>query len=434
MTSDVDNTKVGNSESPMLYLIDGSAYIYRAFHAVRGLVNSKGMPTNAVFGFTRMLIKLIQERRPQYMAMFFDAKGPTFRHAMYSQYKANRPPMPDELVSQLPWIKKVTDAFRLPIVEVPGYEADDLIGTCARLAESAGHAVVMVTGDKDFVQLVTDRTSIWDPMKDRIIDMATVGAEYNLAPAQIIDMMGLSGDTADNVPGVPGIGPKTALSLIQQFGSMDALYERIDELTRKKQRENLTSHKEQAFLSRRLVTIDTHAPVEFDPDVFKSVPPDEAALGRLFQELEFRQLQQEFQQSKPEKPVAYEPILTTAALDALVDRLQNCPRFAVDTETTSQNPMEAVLVGISIAMEPGEAFYIPVGHRYVGAPEQLPRKDVLDRLRPVFQNQGVSKIGQNIKYDWTVFRRHGVDLQGVGFDTMLASYLLNPSKRAHNLD
>jgi DNA polymerase I len=434
MTSDVDNTKVGNSESPMLYLIDGSAYIYRAFHAVRGLANSKGMPTNAVFGFTRMLIKLIQERRPQYMAMFFDAKGPTFRHAMYSQYKANRPPMPDELVSQLPWIKKVTDAFRVPIVEVPGYEADDLIGTCARLAESAGHAVVMVTGDKDFVQLVTDRTSIWDPMKDRIIDMATVGAEYNLAPAQIIDMMGLSGDTADNVPGVPGIGPKTALSLIQQFGSMDALYERIDELTRKKQRENLTSHKEQAFLSRRLVTIDTHAPVEFDPLVFKSLPPDEAALGRLFQDLEFRQLQQEFQQSKPEKPVAYEPILTTAALDALVDRLQNCPRFAVDTETTSQNPMEAVLVGISIAMEPGEAFYIPVGHRYVGAPEQLPRKDVLDRLRPVFQNQGVSKIGQNIKYDWTVFRRHGVDLQGVSFDTMLASYLLNPSKRAHNLD
>ena len=433
MNSDIDS-QTGIDDNPMLYLIDGSAYIYRAFHAVRGLANSKGMPTNAVFGFTRMLIKLMQERWPQHAAMFFDAKGPTFRHEIYDQYKANRPPMPDELVGQLPWIKKVTEAFNIPIMEMPGYEADDLIGTCARLAEAAGYSVVMVTGDKDFIQLVTDRVTIWDPMKDRIIDAAAVRAEFDLAPGQIIDMMGLSGDTADNVPGVPGIGPKTALTLIQNYGSMEALYDRLDSLTRKKQRENLAAHREQAFLSRRLVTIDTHAPVEMDLRALKVVPPDEEALGRLFQELEFRQLQQEFQRTGPEKPTAYASVLTTDELDALIGRLENCTRFAVDTETTSQNPMDAVLVGISVAITPHEAFYIPVGHRYMGAPEQLPREAVLDRLRPVFQNPGIRKIGQNIKYDWTVFRRHGVDLQGVEFDTMLGSYLLNSSKRAHNLD
>jgi DNA polymerase-1 len=422
------------ASAPVLYLIDGSAYIYRAFHAVRGLTNSKGMPTNAVFGFTRMLIKLMQERVPQYVAMFFDAKGPTFRHELYTAYKANRPPMPDELVVQLPWIKKVTAGFNIPVVEMTGYEADDLIGTYARRAEAAGYEVVMVTGDKDFVQLVTDKSSIWDPMKDKVIDMATVKSEFDLSPGQIIDMMGLSGDTADNVPGVPGIGPKTALTLIQTYGNMEALYDRIDSLSKPKQRENLMAHKEQAFLSRKLVTIDTRAPIDFDPRDFKTVPPDEAALAELFQELEFRQLQQEYQQSEPEKPAVYAPILTTEALEDLIGRLEKCACFAVDTETTSLNPMAAVLVGISIAIKPFEAFYIPVGHRYLGAPDQLPRQLVLDRLRPVFENDQIQKIGQNIKYDWTVFRRHGVDLRGVTFDTMLGSYLLNPSKRAHNLD
>ncbi len=430
MTSKSDN----QGTAPRLFLIDGSAYIYRAFHAVRGLSNSKGMPTNAVFGFTRMLIKLMQERAPQYVAMFFDAKGPTFRHALYSEYKANRPSMPEELVVQLPWIKKVTAGFNIPVVELAGYEADDLIGTYARLAEASGYEVVMVTGDKDFVQLVTPKTSIWDPMKDKVIDMDAVASEFGLTPPQIIDMMGLSGDTADNVPGVPGIGPKTALALIQSYGSMQALYDRLDTLGKPKQRENLAAHKEQAFLSRQLVTIDTQAPVDFDSRAFRTEPPDQDVLADLFQELEFRQLQQEFQQSTPEKPTRYACVLTPEALEVLIGRLEKCDCFAVDTETTSQNPMAAALVGISVAMEPFEAFYIPVGHRYMGVPDQLERQVVLDRLRPVFENERIRKIGQNIKYDWTVFRRHGVDLRGVGFDTMLASYLLNPSKRAHNLD
>jgi DNA polymerase I len=433
-TSLSTSTSEANSETSELYLIDGSAYVYRAYHAVRGLTNSKGMATNAVFGFTRMLIKLMHERAPQYVVMFFDAKGPTFRHEMYTAYKANRPPMPDDLAAQLPYIKKVTAGFNIPVIEMTGFEADDLIGTYARLAEASGFSVTMVTGDKDFVQLVTDKATIWDPMKDKVIDKAGVLSEFNLQPSQIIDMMGFSGDSADNVPGVPGIGPKTALKLVQSYGNMDTLYEQIDSLSSKKQREKLLDHKDQAFLSRKLVTIDTHAPVDFDPENFKATPPDEAVLGVLFQELEFRQLQQTFQKSESRPTTEYQVILNQEGLAGLIQRLEKCSRFAIDTETTSQHPMEAVMVGVSVALQPHEAFYIPCGHRYMGAPEQLKLTYILDQLRPILENENIEKIGQNIKYDWTVFRRHGSDLRGVTFDTMLASYLLNPSKRAHNLD
>ncbi len=423
-----------NSDRPCLYLIDGSAYIYRAFHAVRGLSNSKGMPTNAIFGFARMLIKLIQDRSPKFMAMFFDAKGPTFRHEMYSEYKANRPPMPDELVVQLPYIKQVTEGFNIPIIEMSGYEADDLIGTYARMARDAGYQVVMVTGDKDFMQLIHEQAVIWDPMKDKVIDLKEITKSYELAPSQIIDMMGLSGDSADNVPGVPGIGPKTALTLIQKFGSMQALYDRIDEVTAKKQKEKLLANREQAFLSRKLVAIDNQAPVSFEPGQFEVKPPNEAMLGELFQDLEFRQLQQAFQKAEPEPEPNYTAILDANALDDLVVHLKKCQHFAIDTETTSQNPMEAVLVGISIAYEPYTAYYIPCGHRYIGVPDQLSLALIHEKLKPVLEDTAISKIGQNIKYDWTVFRRHGIELNGVRFDTMLMSYLLNPSKRAHNLD
>lgn len=417
-----------------LYLIDGSAYIHRAFHAVRGLSNSKGLPTNAVFGYTRMLIKLMQERSPRYVAIFFDAKGPTFRHAMYDAYKANRPSMPQELVMQLPYIKQVTEGFNIQTIELEGYEADDLIGTCARLAAAAGMPVVMVTGDKDFMQLVNDQVTIWDPMKDEVIDKATILRTHQLQPEQLVDVMGLSGDSSDNVPGVPGIGPKTALTLIQRFGSMQALYEGLDDLKSAKQREKLLQHKEQAFLSRRLVTIDTHAPIDLEPDRFIARPPDETRLSRLFQELEFRQLQHSFQNSRSKAETDYRAILTEADLSSLVERLGRCDCFAIDTETTSQDPMVADLVGISIAPEPHHAVYIPCGHRYIGAPAQLSLETLREHLQPLLADETIGKVGQNIKYDWTVLRRHGFTLAGVRFDTMLGSYLLDPSKRAHNLD
>jgi DNA polymerase-1 len=417
-----------------IYLIDGTAYIYRAYHAIRSLSNSRGLPTNAIFGFTRMLIKLMEDRSPEYVGMFFDAKGPTFRHERYKEYKANRPPMPEDMVVQLPYIKEVTAAFNLPIVELQGYEADDLIGTLARKAEQEGFTVVMVTGDKDFMQLVTDKTAIWDPMKENTIDHKSIREKFGIEPHQMIDVQGLSGDTADNIPGVPGIGQKTALELIKTYNSMQGLYENLDAITKKKQRENLENFKDQAFLSRELVTINTDSPITQDLADFKFTAPDKKKLAELYKTLEFMQLQQSVPEQADLRKKDYQAIMDMEALSKLIARLEKAAIFALDTETTSTNPMQAALVGFSFALKADQAFYIPCRHNYLGAPEQLALNNVLEKLRPVLQNPEIKKVGQNIKYDWIVLERHGIDLQGVAFDTMLASYLLNPSKRAHNLD
>ena len=419
---------------PTLYLIDGSAYIHRAYHAIRGLSNSKGLPTNAVFGFTRILLKLIQDRSPVYAAMLFDAKGPTFRHDMYRDYKANRPPMPEDLAMQIPFIKEVTKGFNLPVIEKTGYEADDLIGTLARLAEAAGYTVVMVTGDKDFVQLVTDNATIWDPMKDEVIDTDVVRQKFDVTPSQMIDVMGLSGDTSDNIPGVPGIGPKTALALIKTHGDMETLYENIDQLTKKKQKENLIRFRDQAFLSRDLVRIDVRAPLAFEPDHFRLAGPDAAELSRLFKQLEFNQLQQTFARTRRPREKDYRAVLEQAAFLELVRALQEAGTVAIDTETTSQDPLKAELVGLSFAIRNDQAFYIPCGHTSQDASAQLGREAVLQTLKPLLEDPGIKKIGQNIKYDWLVLNGCGIALDGVFFDTMVASYLINPSKRAHNLD
>ncbi len=381
-----------------------------------------------------MLIKLIEDHSPQYAGMFFDAKGPTFRHEIFAEYKANRPPMPDDMAAQIPYIKEITAAFQLPIIEMPGYEADDLIGTYARIGEENGYAVVMVTGDKDFIQLVTDQAIIWDPMKDVTIDTRSVKESYGVDPSQMIEVMGLSGDASDNVPGVPGIGQKTALNLVQEYGGMLQLYEAVDSITKKKQRENLIQYRDQAFLSRDLVSIDTRAPVTDDLKAFEIKPPDAAALSKLFKTLEFRQLQHSMSAKTDLSDKKYNAILEMDALEALVVRLKSAASFALDTETTSQNPMKAKLVGLSFALQANEAFYIPCAHDYLSAPRQLKLSKVLEKLKPILENPDIKKIGQNIKYDWLVLSRHGVNLDGVQFDTMIASYLLNPSKRAHNLD
>ncbi len=417
-----------------LYLIDGSAYIYRAYHAIQSLTNSKGLPTNAAFGFTRTLLKLIEERAPEYLAMFFDAKGPTFRHKIYKEYKANRPPMPDDLSVQIPYIKDITKGFNMPVIEMPGYEADDLIGTLSKAAEKAGFHVVMVTGDKDFMQLVTDKITIWDPMKDKITDAEAIQKTFGVDPLQLIDIMGLTGDTADNIPGVPGIGPKTAIDLIKTYQSMELLYERIDTVKKKKLHENLIKYKNQAFLSRELVTINTSLPLSFNPEEFKSKTPDNNILSRLFKDLEFRQLQQAFPRKSDLSRKKYKTVFSIDESSDLVNNLERAGLFALDTETTSVNPMQARLVGLSFSSRPDEAFYIPCGHDYPGVPDQPGLTEVLNLLKPVLENPDIKKIGQNIKYDWIVLARHGINLSGVVFDTMLASYLLNPSKRAHNLD
>lgn len=417
-----------------LYLIDGTAYIYRAFHAIRALSNSKGMPTNAIFGFTRMILKLLEAQAPQYAVMLFDVKGPTFRHEIYDSYKANRPPMPADLAVQIPYIKEITKGFNIPMIEKPGYEADDLIGTLAKMAARDDISVIMITGDKDFFQLVTDKIIVWDPMKDNTMDADAVRKRFDVEPHQLIDVMGLSGDASDNVPGVPGIGEKTALDLIKRFGSIEQVYEQIDKITRKKLHENLLKYKDQALLSRTLVTIDTRVPLTFDMEAFKLHSTDTKQLSRLFKELEFRQLQMDFPESTDLSKKNYQAILDIRALSALVSRLVDAGSFALDTETTSKDPMRAKMVGLSFSLSPHEAFYVPCAHDDPDRLSQINIDDVLNQLKPVLENPEIKKIGQNIKYDWIVLARHGIKLAGVIFDTMLASYLINPSKRAHNLD
>ncbi len=417
-----------------IYLIDGSAYIYRSFHALPMLSNSKGLPTNAILGFTQILMRLIKDKKPDYIAMFFDSKGPSFRHEIFSDYKANRPPMPDELSVQIPYIKQITEAFRIKSFEMPGFEADDLMGTVAREAANNGHCAILVTGDKDFMQLVTDDILIFDPVKEMVMGVNEVKDKAGVFPDKIIDVMALTGDTSDNVPGVPGIGKKTAPSLIEEFGSLDGIYENLDKITGKKQKENLSANKELAFLSRKLVTIDTKAPLSFVISDCSLAEPDSASLNDLFSELEFRKFQQDFPRPSDLSSKNYKAVLSTDDFDALLKILSQAPIISVDTETTSTDPMRACLVGLSFSVEDHQGYYIPVAHDYPGVPEQLEMSVVLDKLRPILESPEVHKVGQNIKYDLIVLKRHGIDLKGIAFDTMIASYVLNPAKRAHGLD
>ncbi|MGD8264482.1 MAG: DNA polymerase I, partial [Desulfobacterales bacterium] len=297
-----------------------------------------------------------------------------------------------------------------------------------------GYTVVMVTGDKDFMQLVTEKTVLWDPMKESDLDQQAIREKFGVDPQQMIDVQGLSGDTADNIPGVPGIGQKTAIALIKAHGSMQQLYASLETITKKKQRENLETFKDQAFLSRKLVTIDTEVPLSMDLNDFKVQAPDQKVLIELFKMLEFRQLQQALSDQADLSRKDYQAVMDLDGLTKLISLLEGAELFALDTETTSQNPMLAHLVGLSFAVNPHQAFYIPCNHSYLGAPQQLNLQETLQRLKPVLEDSKIKKIGQNIKYDWMVLLRHGINLEGVVFDTMLASYLLNPSKRAHNLD
>lgn len=417
-----------------LYLIDGTAYIYRGYHALPGLSNSKGVPTNAILGFTNILHKLFNEKKPEYAVILFDAKGKTFRHDRYEAYKANRPPMPEDLIVQIPYIKEIVKGYKIPSLEMVGFEADDLIGTMASLGEKAGFSIVMVSGDKDLLQLINANTVMYDPMKDVWIDEAHVLNTVGVPPNKITDMMGLTGDSSDNIPGVPGIGKKTAPELIQTYGSLEKLFENISAITRKKLHENLVENREKAFLSRELATIKTDVPIDFVPESYQVPEPDAPFLYQLFSELEFKKYQKDFSGQGTITEKKYQAILTEEALLALVDSLTHIGVFALDTETTSKHPMRAALVGISISMVPDEAFYIPCGHVYDGAPTQLNLETISRILKPVLENPAIKKVGQNIKYDWMVLKRHGISLEGVIFDTMIASYLLHPERRAHSLD
>ena len=420
------------------FLIDGSSYIYRAFFAIRGLSTSTGLPTNAAFGFTSMLLKVLRDHKPDGVAVVFDTKRPTFRHKLYADYKANRPTMPDDLAAQIPYIKKIVEGFRIPTLEKEGFEADDLIGTIAKKAEKDGLEVVIVSGDKDLLQLVSEKVTALDTMKDTHKGLREVKERFGVPPERLPDIMGLAGDSIDNIPGVPGIGEKTAVDLIKRFGSLDSLLQKFEGLDekelKKKIKEKIRTHRDQALLSRDLATIDTSVPLDIRWDDFLLSPPDEEALRAIFKELEFHKFLQEL---LPHKSISYDDyhlITTEEELAQLVASLKGSEVFSVDLETTSRDPITARVVGISFSHRPHEAYYCPVGHDYPGVPSQLPSSLVLEQLKPLLENTQKGKYGQNIKYDYLVLRRHGVTLSGITSDTMIASYLLNPTKRSHSLE
>lgn len=416
-----------------LYLIDGSSYIYRAYFAIRHLSNSKGLATNAIFGFTNMLLKVVREHAPDHLAVIFDAKGPTFRKEIYPEYKANRSAMPEDLVPQIPLIKELVRAFNMPALEVPGFEADDIIATLARRFEAQGLEITVVTGDKDLMQIVSERVRLLDTMKDKMSGLDEVAERFGGTPDKVIEVQALAGDSSDNVPGVPGVGEKTAVKLINEFGTVENLLANLDQVKGKLQ-EKLREFGHQAILSKRLVTLIDTMELEVDYPEFALSEPNRPALTALFKELEFPKLMQEFSSDQRATGAGYQAVQSEVELDALVAALEQAPRIAFDTETTSLDATRADLVGISFAVETGAAWYIPLGHRYLGVPDQLDQALVLERLRPLLENPNKLKIGQNLKYDLLVMRRAGIVVQGADFDTMIASYLANPAAKSHGMD
>ena len=444
-----------------LILVDGSSYLYRAFHALPPLTNSKGLPTGAVKGVINMMRRLQKDYPDSTTAVIFDAKGKTFRDDIYSDYKANRPPMPDELRSQIQPIHDVIRAMGMPLISIGGVEADDVIGTYAVQATAKKQPVVISTGDKDIAQLVNEHISLVNTMTDAVLDREGVIAKFGIPPELIIDFLALLGDKSDNIPGVPGVGEKTALGLLQGLGGIDSIYQRLDEVETlsfrgaKTMAAKLEEHRDLAYLSYQLATIKTDVEVDLAVDELANQAPDNEKLLNLFIDLEFKTWINELSgdatptqpksTSQPAEPssqpsvvapstINYETVLDQQQFSNWLQKLQNSQLMAVDTETTSLDYMVADLVGISLAVEAGEAAYIPFGHDYLGVPQQLSREIVLEAIKPILEDPKIKKVGQNLKYDTSVLAQHGIDLKGIAYDTMLESYVLNSVATRHDMD
>jgi DNA polymerase-1 len=424
------------SRNPILYLVDGSSYLYRAYHALPNLTNSRGEPTGALLGVANMLRRLLNENEPTLIAVVFDAKGPTFRHELYADYKANRPPMPEDLSHQVEPILELTRLLGLPLLQVAGVEADDVIGTLARAAEEAGMDCVISTGDKDMAQLVTGRTTLTNTMTGTDLDRSGVEEKFGVKPEQIVDFLALTGDKSDNIPGVDKCGPKTAVKWLQQWGSLDRVIAHADEVGGKIG-ENLRAALEHLPLSRELATIRKDLELERRPDQLRRREADLPALIDVLKRYEFNSWLQELATEDPQPTdhaSDYFTVLTQAEFDEMLQHLQQADLIAFDTETTSLDAMRAELVGMSFCARPGQAFYLPVGHGYPDAPKQLARDAVLAQLRPLLEDPERAKVGQHIKYDMNVLSLYGIELRGIAFDTMLESYVLNSTGSRHDMD
>ena len=456
-----------------LVLVDGSSYLYRAFHAFPPLTNSAGEPTGAMYGVLNMLKSLISQVQPSHIAVVFDAKGKTFRDEMFEQYKSHRPPMPDDLRKQIQPLHDIIRALGIPLLVIEGVEADDVIGTLAVAASKANQKVLISTGDKDMAQLVDDNIMLINTMNNTLLDREAVIEKYGIPPELIIDYLALMGDSADNIPGVAGVGEKTALGLLQGIGSMAEIYANLDKVAElpirgaKKLGDKLLAEKEMADLSYRLATIKTDVALDITPEQLTLGASNNDQLTEYFGRYEFKRWLNEVMNgtdsitNNNEQPTKinhyqatpalaqdnseealppiqidrsrYETLLTEADLNRWVEKLKQAKLFALDTETDNLDYMAANLVGISFALENGEAAYLPLQLDYLGAPKTLEKTTALSLLKPVLENPAIQKVGQNFKYDLTIFARNGIDVQGVAFDTMLESYVLNSTGR-HNMD
>ncbi|PNL51246.1 DNA polymerase I [Proteus mirabilis] len=458
------------AENPFI-LVDGSSYLYRAYHAFPPLTNSQGEPTGAMYGVLNMLRSLIIQYKPSHVAVVFDAKGKTFRDELYEEYKSNRPPMPDDLREQIAPLHEMVQAMGLPLLSISGVEADDVIGTLALKAAADGRDVLISTGDKDMAQLVTPKITLINTMTNVILGPDEVKEKYGVPPELIIDFLALMGDSSDNIPGVPGVGEKTALGLLQGLGSLDDIYQQLDNIATLSFRgaktlgAKMAEHEKVAKLSYKLATIKTDVELDKTFDDLVVNEPNLDQLLDMFTRYEFKRWISDLQNGgwlaqrsthkvavpytsetvKPKEVPAsanfpvitqenYEAVLTHESLTRWVELLKKAPTFAFDTETDSLNNIDARLVGLSFAIEPGKAAYIPLRHEYLDAPDQLPVNDVLAALKPILEDKNILKIGQNLKFDRGIMENEGIELNGIHFDTMLESYVLNSVSNRHDMD
>ena len=424
--------RVQEGGAPVLALVDGTALAYRSHYAFirRPLTDESGRNVSALYGFALSLLKIVEELDPDYIAVAFDRPEPTFRHEQYEDYKATRKETPEEIIDQIPDIQELVEVLGLTVVELPGYEADDVIGTLAREGESAGLRPVIVSGDKDFLQLVSETVTVIDPGKDITYDPETVVEKFGVPPERVVDVLALMGDASDNVPGVPGIGRKTALMLVQSFGSVEDILENIEDVSGTKRREKLVEHKDNALRSRSLVTIMTDAPVELSLDEIERRPLDAHRAADYFRRHGFHSLVERVAPDSNGRDDDYRLIESLDELDELIVGLERSGGFAIDLETTSLDPISAGIVGIAVSTGSGSGRYVPVGH---DTGTSLPLEEVLERMRGALTDPSIPKYGQNLKFDYRVLLSAGVELEPISFDTMLASYLLDPGRRQHGL-
>ncbi len=418
------------AKKPAFYIVDGNNYLYRAFYAIPELSNSKGFPTNAIYGFTTMLIRLLKEHEPYCIAVAFDLKGPTFRHEAFDGYKATRKATPDALIPQIRFVKEVVRGFSIPVLEQEGIEADDIIGTLAHRCAGEEMQVVIVSGDKDMMQLISENVSMIDTMKDKTYDVEAVREKFGVGPDKVVDILGLTGDLSDNIPGVPGIGPKNALRLIEEFGSLEAVLQNIDKVKNGRAKAALEQFSDQARMSRDLATIRTNADFFFDLDACRYTGPDREALKTLFKEFEFSSLLQELRIRETALEGEYRLVGAAGDLEALAGELRKIKELAIDVILEGEGAMKAAPVGIALCAERGRSAYVPLPS---GVTEGVPLERVRSLLGPVLADGGVAKYGHDLKGALLALGGAGIDLAGLKCDTMVAAYLLNPSRHGFEL-